>query len=96
MNKITWQHPGGKFRRLGSHSCSESELIAIILGSGTKGKSAVKISQELIDKYGTINDLVGLSLKDLMKIKGLKEVKATKLAALFEVANRIIKGLERK
>ena len=96
MNKITWQHPGGKFRRLGSHSCSESELIAIILGSGTKGKSAVKISQELIDKYGTINDLVGLSLKDLMKIKGLKKVKATKLAALFEVANRIIKGLERK
>lgn len=96
MNKITWQHPGGKFRRLGSYSCTEAELIAIILGSGTKGKSAVKISQELIDKYGTINDLVGLSLKDLMKIKGLKEVKATKLAALFEVANRIIKGLERK
>lgn len=31
---VLWKHPGGKFRRLGPDSCTESELLAIILGSG--------------------------------------------------------------
>lgn len=96
-SKITsWSHPGGKFRRFGSASCSEIELLAIILGSGSKGKSAEEIAQEVLDKYGTTVDLMGVSLKELMQIKGLKEVKATQLAAVFEIARRIVKHLEKQ
>lgn len=91
-----WNHPGGKFRRAGPASCTEAELIAIILGSGSKGKTAEEIAQEIINKYGTLPDLMGISLKELMKTKGLKEVKATQLAAVFEVARRIVKHLEKQ
>lgn len=41
---VTWKHPGGKFRRAGPGSCSEPELLAIILGSGSRGKSAEQMS----------------------------------------------------
>lgn len=93
---VTWKHPGGKFRRLGPSSCSEAELLAIVLGSGTRGKSAMKIANEILDKYGTLYDLMGVSLSELMNIKGLKAVKVTKLAAVFEISRRILKHLEKE
>jgi DNA repair protein RadC len=39
---------------------------------------------------------MGISLKDVMQIKGLNEVKATQLAAVFEIARRIVRYLERE
>ena len=101
MNKktdkdITWKHPGGKFRRLGPRSCSESELIAIILGTGTQKKTAITTADEILDKYHSLCGLMGISLEELMKIKGLKEVKATQIAAVFEIARRIMKYIEKE
>lgn len=93
---ITWKHPGGKFRRLGPGSCTESELLAIILGSGIRDKTAQQIAEEILEKYHSLYGLMGISLKELMQIKGLKEVKATQLAAVFEIARRIVKCLERE
>ena len=93
---VAWNHPGGKFRRAGPGSCSEAELLAIILGSGSRGKSAEQIAGVILGKYGTISDLMGVSLKELMTVKGLKEVKATQIAAVFEVARRIVKYLEKE
>ena len=91
-----WKHPGGKFRRIGPSSCGETELLAIILGSGSRGKTAEQIAQQILDKYGTLPGLMGVSLKELIKIKGLKEVKATQIAAVFEIARRIVKHLEKE
>lgn len=95
-NRVEWDHPGGKFRRLGPSSCSEKELLAIILGQGVPGKSAEEVVEDILDKHHSLYGLMGVSLKELMSTKGLKEVKATQLAAVFEVANRIVKYLERE
>lgn len=94
--QVTWRHPGGKLRRLGPSSLNDSELLAIILGSGSRGKSAKEISDEIINKYHSLSGMMGKTIKELMAIKGLKEVKATQLAAVFEVARRIVKSLERE
>ena len=66
---VAWRHPGGKFRRAGPGSCSETELLAIVLGSGSRGKSAEQIAGVILGKYGTISDLMGVSLKELMTVK---------------------------
>lgn len=96
QNKATlWRHPGGKFRRLGPGSCSETELLAIVLGSGSRGISARTIADKILDKYKNLIGMMGISLRELMKTKGLKEVKATQLAAVFEIARRIVKHLEK-
>lgn len=94
--KVTWHHPGGKFRRLGPGSCGENELLAIILGSGTRDKTAQQIAEEMLGRYHSLYGLMGISLKELMQIKGLKEIKATQLAAVFEIARRIVKYLEKE
>ena len=93
---ISWEHPGGKLRRMGPTSLTDAELLAVILGSGIRGKPAEKIAGEIIEKYYSLPGLMGKTITELMKIKGLKEVKVTQLAAVFEVARRIVKSLERE
>ncbi len=93
---ISWNQAGGKLRRQGPAACSESELIAIVLGSGIRNKTAQQIAEEIVDKYHSLYGLMGVSLKELMQIKGLKEVKATRLAAAFEISRRIVRHLEKE
>lgn len=91
---VTWEHAGGKLRRQGPESCTESELLEIVLGSGIKDKSAHQIAEEILDTYYSLGGIMGVSLKELMKIRGLKEVKATKIAAVYEIARRLLKFIE--
>ena len=94
--EVVWRHPGGKLRRLGPTSLTDTELLSVILGSGSRSRSAEEIAGEIINKYYSLQGLMGKTIGELMAIKGLKEVKATQLAAVFEVARRIIKALERE
>ncbi len=96
-NKIvSWKHPGGKFLRLGPENCTDSELLAILIGAGAPGKSAEKIAEEIINTYQSFRGLANQSLEKLTKIKGLKKVKAVRIAAAFEIAKRIVKEALKK
>lgn len=90
-SKITsWGHPGGKLRELGAQALSDSELLAILISTGIKGKSAEEIAEELLKHFGgDIKNLAGLPLEKFLKIKGLADVKIIRIAAAFEFARRI-------
>jgi len=94
--EIVWRHPGGKLRRLGPTSLTDTELLTVILGSGIRGRPAEEIADDIISRYYSLPGLMGKTIGELMTIKGLKEVKATQIAAIFEVARRIVKALERE
>ena len=85
--------PYEKFVKYGASSLSESELIAIILRTCTKDKSAIQLAREVLS-LGAFprNGLLGLydiSLEDLQEIKGVGLVKAVKLKALTELSMRM-------
>ncbi len=84
-----WQHPGGKLRELGADKLSDAELLAILVSTGTKNKSAEAIANELIEKYGSFRGLANQPLHKLLDIKGLGDVKIIRVAAAFELARRI-------
>lgn len=88
---VLWKHPGGKLLRLGPDSLSDSELIAILIGSGVPGKSAETISGELLSRFRSFRGMANQPLEELEKFKGLKRVKAVRIAAAFEIAKRIVK-----
>ena len=94
--EVVWKHPGGKLRRLGPTSLTDAEILTVILGSGISGRSAQDIADEIISRHYSLQGLMGKTISELMTIKGLKEVKATQIAAVFEVARRIVKALERE
>lgn len=81
--------PREKMLLKGRNALSDAELIAILIGSGTGGISAVDLSKQILSQYD--NDLNGLarsSIKDLMKFKGIGEAKAITIAAALELGRR--------
>lgn len=79
--------PREKIIKDGPFNLSDSELLAIMLGCGTKEESILDLSARLINKYG-LKGMFNMNYNDLIKIPGIKEAKASKLLATFEIARR--------
>lgn len=86
----TWTHPGGKLRELGTESLTDSELLSILIATGTKGKSAEDIAKEILDKFGSFKGMANQPLEKFLEFKGLGDVKIIRIAAAFEIARRIV------
>lgn len=84
-----WKHPGGKLREEGAASLTDKELLAILISTGIKGKSAEKIAEEVIQKFGSLEGLANQPLERFLEIKGLSDVKTVRIAAAFELARRL-------
>lgn len=85
-----WTHAGGKLRELGPDKLTDTELISIIIGSGIKGKPAEKIAEDIIAQFGSLRGLTNQPLESFLSIKGLADVKIIRIAAIFEIARRIV------
>ena len=70
------ERPRERLARLGSGALSDAELLAIFLRVGVVGCSAIEIGRKLIQKYGSISELGGLSVNELSKEHGLGPAKA--------------------
>ncbi len=82
--------PREKLLLRGAQSLSDAELIAILLRTGTKGKSVITISQEIINREKNLAQLALKNLADLKKIPGIGNDKAVTLIAAFEISRRIL------
>ena len=81
--------PREKLLRKNPMALSDSELLAILINNGTKDKSAVDLAKELLFLGRTnLTELGKLSIKDLMRIKGIGEAKAVTIAAALELGRR--------
>ncbi len=81
--------PREKLLLRGAHNLSDSELIAILLRTGMKGKSVIEVAQEVIAKHGNVSVLAGLSVETIQRIDGIGKDKAATLAAAFEISRRV-------
>jgi DNA repair protein RadC len=81
--------PREKLLLKGADSLSNAELIAILLGSGTKKKSALEVAQSVLETAkNNLNELGKLTIKDLMKIDGIGEARAIGITAALELSRR--------
>ncbi len=81
--------PREKLLQKGRESLSDSELLAILISTGSKNKSAVELSKEVLQLgKNNLNELGKLSVKDLITIKGIGEAKAITLVAALELGRR--------
>lgn len=81
--------PREKLLLKGSSALSDAELLAILIGSGTPGESAVDLCKTILkDVHNNLNELGKLSIVDLKKYKGIGEAKAITIIAALELAKR--------
>lgn len=81
--------PREKLMQHGPRVLSDAELIAILIGSGTREISAVELSRKVMSlSSNNLDELGRLSVSDLMKIKGIGEAKAITITAALELGRR--------
>jgi len=91
-NILSWaeeDRPREKLLLKGKAVLSDAELIAILIGSGTRELSAVDLSKQILQSVNNnLNELAKLSINDLMKFKGIGDAKAISIAAALELGRR--------
>lgn len=81
--------PREKLLQKGREFLSNAELLAILIGSGSRNESAVELCQKILGKAGNnLNELGRLTVKDLMMNKGIGEAKALTIVAALELGRR--------
>jgi DNA repair protein RadC len=81
--------PREKLRDKGKAALSDAELVAILIGSGNREESAVKLCQRILASVdNNLTELGKLSIKQLMEFKGIGEAKAITIVAALELGRR--------
>lgn len=85
--------PREKLLSQGIETLSDSELIAILIGSGSKNESAVELSKRILNSAGNnLNALGKYSVNELKKFKGIGEARAISIVAALELGKRRTKS----
>ena len=81
--------PRERLYHKGPEALADAELLAIQLGTGIPGQSAVDVARDMLAQHGSLSGLAALSLAELSGIPGVGRVKAMRLAAAFEMTRRL-------
>lgn len=85
------ERPRERLMRSGAESLSTTELIAIILGSGSKTKPILQLAHEIVARFGGLRQLAEATIVELLEIKGIGLAKAIQLKAAFNLGMRASK-----
>jgi len=83
------ERPRERLLQHGPQPLTEAELLGILLGKGTRKKTAIDLGRELLDQYESLQKLFSRSPSELMKVKGIGSAKAAILSAAFELVRRL-------
>lgn len=83
------ERPRERFIKYGVENLQTSELISIILNTGTKDKSVIELSNNILNNIDDISELKYMSLNKLKTINGIGNVKAIKLLSAIELGRRV-------
>lgn len=87
--------PREKLIKFGSHNLSNIDLLAILIGSGTKKQSVIELANDILNQY-SLSEISELSFERLTSIKGIKTSKACTIMACFEFVRRSYNESETK
>ncbi len=94
LKQLPAEHrPREKLLRLGPNTLTDAELLALLLRTGIKGKNVVNLAEQLLNEqegFGGLNALLGATVADLRRIKGLGPAKCAELVAVLELAKRAL------
>ena len=90
-NWIKEERPREMLFEKGAENLSLTKLLAIIIRTGTKGKTAEDIALDLLNEYGSLRSIDKLKPEELAKVKGIGFSKAAQIKAAFEIGKRLVR-----
>ncbi len=92
----TWpedDRPREKLLKKGAGALSNSELLAILLRTGTRGTSAIDLSRKILAKFGSFRSMAHTDARDWKEFKGLGGAKMSHIQAALEIGRRYQQGV---
>lgn len=83
------ERPRERLMHKGADALSATELLAVLLGSGMKGKSVLHLAQEVLSHFGSLKAVEGATVEELLQIRGLGRAKAIQIKAALGLASRL-------
>lgn len=83
------ERPRERLVKLGAEALSVQELLALLLGRGTRGESVLVTAQNLLTKFGNLKNIASASIEELSKVKGIGIAKAAQIKAALELGKRL-------
>jgi DNA repair protein RadC len=84
------ERPQERLEKFGPQALSDTELLAMLLRSGTRGQDVMTLSARLISAAGSLSGLLKWQVEDFCQLKGIGRVKALQLVAVLELAKRVV------
>lgn len=82
--------PRERLLTVGPQAVSTAELLAIILRTGLRGENVLRLGERLLLEFGNLPGLARASVKELMRVNGVGEVKAIEIKAALEIGRRLV------
>ena len=83
------ERPRERLLKLGAEALSTAEVLALILGRGSKDESVILTTQKLLSKFGNLKNIAAASVEELTELKGIGTAKAAQIKAAFELSKRL-------
>ena len=84
------ERPRERLLAQGAAHLSDAELLAIFLRTGPRGKSALDVAREMLNRFGSLSSIVAKTPQELCEVPGLGEAKVAQLLASIELARRAL------
>jgi DNA repair protein RadC len=84
------ERPQERLEKFGAGALSDTELIAMLLRSGTRGQDVLTVASRLVGEAGTLGGLIAWRPSDFQRLKGIGRVKALQLVTVMEIARRVV------
>ncbi|MBN2484226.1 MAG: DNA repair protein RadC [Candidatus Omnitrophica bacterium] len=84
--------PRERLLKYGEHTLSDAELLAILLGNGTKGVSALDLARRIMQEFQGFRNMAHIDFSRWQAVKGLGKAKITRIRAALEISRRFIAG----
>jgi DNA repair protein RadC len=85
------ERPQERLERFGACALSDTELLALLLRSGTRDMDVLALASRLVAEGGSLGGLIAWKEADFRRLRGIGRVKSLQLTALMEVARRVVR-----
>jgi DNA repair protein RadC len=84
------ERPRERLHAQGIEALSDAEVVALFLGTGSRGRSAVDVARDLLGQFGRLSRLLAAPRADLDRVRGVGAVRSAQIAAVMELARRAL------
>ena len=84
-----YDRPRERLYAHGPEALADAELLALQLGSGTRGHTALDVAREMLSTYGSLGEVASREVVELARQRGVGPARAARLAAAFELTRRL-------